>query len=371
MSNTDQNPPADDDLSADDLAAIEAMRDATPDQTANADQQEPPASDPPKKDDDAGKPDPKAKAADADDDDDDVDELTLDTNGKAHDATGKYVPKSAYLRIKEARKADRVASAALQDRLTRGEARMETLIEIINSAPDDAGSSDAKGAKAAAEPNPWDEANIDKVTKPIEAIEQLERRMAFDRKERMALQEQLNSSNNNNTAHRNEMAIVDAYKRDSLRFYGTNPEFKDAWAHLTNMWHKQLETMGIDDKAQRDKTIGETERGIVHAAFAKKGSPAEAIWKLALASGYTEKPKDEGDGGEGDGKPKPSDASKRINNANKAMSANKSLSGAGGGSLPANSAILRMGDMSDEEFCAFADTVEGRSALRKAGLIQD
>lgn len=369
MSNTDQNPPADDDLSADDLAAIEAMRDATPDQTGNADQSEPPASDPAKKDDDAGKPDPKAKAAD-DDDDEDPDELTIDTNGKAHDPTGKFVPKSAYLRIKEARKADRVASAALQERLTRGEARMETLIEIINSAPDDAGSSDAKGGKAAAEPNPWDEANIDKVTKPIEAIEQLERRMAFDRKERIALQEKLDSSNTTNTAHRNEMAIVDAYKRDSLRFYGQNPEFKDAWAHLTSMWHKQLETMGIDDKAQRDKTIGETERGIVHAAFAKKGSPAEAIWKLALASGYTEKPKDEG-GEENNGKPQASEASKRINSANKAMNANKSLSGAGGGAMPANSAILRMGDMSDEEFCAFADTVEGRSALRKAGLIQD
>lgn len=366
MTDTYQNDPAYD-ITPEEQAAIDKMREETPDQTTDADPQlAPPQPDPQEPPTDSN-PDDVTPPADDGDDDESVDEITIDATGKAHDASGKFVPKEAYLRVKGQRKAERDTNKQLQERVIVGETRLSQLIEIINSAPDDGEPGSGKKA-GTAEPNPFEEEQIDKVTKPIEAMEQMQRQMAFLAKQNSNLVQQVQNTNNATTAHNTEMQIVDAYRQDAAAFDAKEPAFRHAWAHLSGMWHKQLEAMGVTDKAQRDRTILETERGIVHNAFSKKQSPAKAIMDLSIASGFV---KPAGGKPNGDGEqPQVSDAARKINNQNKAMNANKSLSSGGGSSIPENSAILRMADMSDDEFCEFADTVAGKAALRKAGLME-
>src|SRR5262245_36256288 len=129
-----------DELTQEDMAAIDKMRAATPDQTKDAPDNNPDTSTPPAdtKADGQGdlfKGDPD-KPADIDDEDGE-DEITLDANGRARDASGKYVPKSVLLRVKEQRKAERDENQKLRERVVAGEARLQQLVDILNAGPED------------------------------------------------------------------------------------------------------------------------------------------------------------------------------------------------------------------------------------------
>lgn len=359
----DQNFELDDDLSAEDLAAIEEMKKATPDQTGDAPggdraraEPEPVVAEEPAT--------PEAKDGDDDDEDEDEEVVITGPDGKPRDAKGQFVPKSALLRVKEQRKAERETNRQLQERLARGEERLNLLTEILNASPEPEDT-----AKPAVVPNPLEEEDIDPQTDPIGAVKQANARTKYALQLVTETRKAVTDGSQQQKAHSTEMAIVDAYKRDSVAFYQKNPDFKDAWVHVLSQRHAQLEAVGIVDKGERDRIIAEEERGIVHKAYSQKKSPAEAIYKFAVASGYKKAAAPAVTTG-ADGKPVQSEAAKKITEKNAQMAATKSLSGAGGNAVAENSALLRLADMSDDEFCDFADTKEGRAALKKLGMIE-
>lgn len=355
----------DDELTAEDLAAIEQMQKATPDQTANAGEGEPPAPAPDQQQ--QTPPEQKATDGDDDDDEDDTDEITIDSQGNHHGAKGQFVSKKAYLRVKEQRKAERDNNRQLHDRVIKGEERLATLLEIINSAPEDGTQPNGQAPQQqAADPNPFDEADIDEIIDPVGAMKQMKARTAYVLKQNQALQRQMQEGQQSASLQTAEMRLVEAYKRDSQAFYQKEPAFKDAWGHFLGMRHAQLEAVGIADKGQRDEIIAQEERSIVHKAFAEKRSPAEAIYKFCLASGFKPQAKPNG---QGNGQPQQTPAAQKIAQQAANMQKTQSLSSAGGAGIPENGAFQRLMAMSDEEFYDFSKTPEGIATLRKHGLV--
>lgn len=359
-----ENDAESEDLSDADVAAIEAMQRATPDQRANAgEDQTPPGDDEPVVEDKK----PVAKDGDQgelplDDDDDEPDEITLNAAGRAIDKDGKFVPKSAYLRVKEKAKTDRAEKDALALKVAKADERLNLLTEIINAQPDPADEKKPDAVKS-----PWDEADVDEAKDPLGAMAQARARNKYDReqhaKEIAELKATMEGDKKTNQANAQATAVYDAFKRDASAFHAKEPGFEAALGHMNGIWHAQLEVMGVADKDKREAMIAETQRNIITKSFQNQKSPSQAMFDLAVATGFKKPAAKDANGQE------ESDAAKKLNGLNKNMQANKSLSGAGGGALPDNAQAKRLIDMDDDEFADFANTLEGKTTLRKLGLM--
>lgn len=348
-------------LTAEDLAAIEAMRSATPDQTANAGEG-PPAEhveEQPELPLDDKKVDDKV-----DDEDGDDDEITIDANGRARSADGKYVPKAAYLRVKDRVKNERTARETAEQRAIKAETRFATLAEIIDAQPD---ANEPDKTRKTEEHNPNDDADIDEKVDPLGALAQERARRAWDRKHfaseidtvKRSVEESARAGANRNT----EMAVYEAFKRDVAAFQSKEPAFEQALGHLVTTWKGHMKLMGETDEAKLDQAVAQTQRGILHKALANKQSPSKIMYEMALSMGFKPEAKED------DGKPKVSDAAKRIQKTQENMDKNRTLSGAGGGALSEDSQKSRLLAMDDDEFADYIKTVEGKATLRKLGML--
>jgi hypothetical protein len=342
-----------DGFSAEELAQIEQMQNMTPT--------------PPPKEGEEGKEGEEPPAADAKgakepkEGEDDLEleegeeELTIDAAGKARAKNGQFVSKSALLRVKEQSKSHRDEVTRLQTQLAAGNARLEQLMQIIQSAPEP----DKK-----TEANPLEEADVNAETDPIGAVQQANRRLAHMAKLMKDSQKQQGERDAQMTEQQREVAIVNAYKADAQRFHQQEPAFKDAWSYVYNLRHAQLEAVGVTEKAARDQIIAQEERGIVHESMKNKRSPAEAIYKLAVASGF-KKPAANGNGQQQQQSP----AAKRLAEVQRGQEASKSLSVGGGGAPAEGVTFESVAEMSDEQFNAFAETVSGQKKLREWGFM--
>ncbi len=348
------------DLSEADLARIEEMQRETPMPSKNEGGEPPDGSDTSGGD---GKPD--ASKASADDDAEleaGESEIAMDASGRPRDALGKWVSKSAYLRLKEERKTARDETAASREKLAHLEGRFNTLAEILGAVPD----GQKKPGDQQQPENPWDEADVDPNEDLFKAFEQQKRRNAF-------LMKAVKERDTSQTARDSEVAVVRDYVADVRKFSEGQvargeiveaggkkmPAYQAAYQHLVGLRHAQLEAVGITEKAAREAIIIQEERNLVHSAATEKKSPAEAIWKLALASGF----KPPNGAGKGDGK---SSVEKKIEKRNEDMSRTRSLSDAGGsgyGGLTAKQII----NMSDEAFDSFVDKIGEEQLNRLLG----
>lgn len=350
-------------LTTEDLAAIEAMKSATPDQRANAGE-EPPTDE---KQEELPLDDkkPAAKAEGEGDDDDEDDEVVITgADGKPRDAKGQFVPKSALLRVKESRKVERAAREAAEQRAIRAETRFATVAEIIDAQPDP----DALPNGKAADKSPWDETDIDENTDPLGALRQYKARAAYDRKQSTdaitALKGQVEETQRAGANRNTEMAVYEAFKRDVASFQSKEPAFEAALGHLVTTWKGHMKLMGETDEAKIDAAVAQTQRGILHRALANKQSPSKIMFEMATSMGFKPEAKVEDDG-----KPKVSDAAKRIQKTQDDINKNRTLSGAGGGALSEDSQKSRLLAMDDDEFADYIKTIEGKATLRKLGML--
>ena len=333
-----------DDFSAEELSQIENMRSSTPMPTGDSEQA--PA--------DAKPTVPPEEAAKPEDDielEEGEEELEI-KDGKPRDTkTGQFVSKSALLREKGRYKETRDQLAQTKEQLAVGNARLQQLMEIINSAPDEP-------AKAE-ERNPLEEPDIPLATDPLGALEQQKARTAYLAKQLASQSKSTNEARAAQAEREREIAIVNAYKSDVSAFYAKEPAFKDAWSHVHKLWHDQLEALGVTDPAGRDTMIAQQERSIINESFKHRRSPAEAIWKLAIASGF-KKAAPEGE---------LSPAAKKLAEVQRGQNASKSLSSAGGGAPAEGITLESIADMPEDQFNAFASTVAGQKKLREAGFL--
>jgi hypothetical protein len=239
----------------------------------------------------------EAKAPEAGDDDDiDDDDVTIDGEGRARNKDGTFVEsvsKSAYLRVKEARKADREALQAQQ----RENARLLGRFEAFEAALQ--GKIPGKeGAPAKKSDNPWDEPVV---TDPNDAgfdlvklLGQLASRQEYDRKQREGIQQGMQERDTAvnrvqsyvSDAKRFEKAQVDKGEVIDLEDGTKVSHFKAAYFHLVSNQDAILQALGITDKAERDRRIAQEEDNLVTQAQAAGKSPAEVLFAVAKASGW-------------------------------------------------------------------------------------
>lgn len=269
------------------------------------------------------------------DDDDDIDEhLVIDpATGRQKDSrTGRFVktvPHQALHRERERRKAAEEAAANERVRFARADERMNTLMALAKNMPN--GQPQPKTPT-----NPMEEDDIDPTTDIVAALDQQKRRNAY-------LNQQLTTDRKTREEHAAEAQVVNTYKADATRFMQTEPAFADAYKHLIQVRHKQMELMGIGDAAQRNMQFAAEEKALVHAALQQGRSPAQILWDLSVAAGFQKpaaqaQPKQNGH----------QQNVQKLQQQQRGMAAAASLSGAGsaGGALT----WAKIADMNQDEF---------------------
>ena len=374
--------PDDEELTQEDLAAIQDMESKTPmprGDEAEADDEgdkgggkaSARASDKAKAEDDA------AKKADEDDDEEVAVTLKQGADGK----TTEYIPRSAYLREKQERKAARDRAAELEAHNARLAGRFDILANLLG-VDENGQPKQGAGKKTDADAkNPWDEETIKPEDDYVKAMDQAHRRQDYLREQNAATNKRLDSLDAANT----ERAVVDDYMRDTKRFANeqiakgevvevtssdgktkqTVPAFTAAYIHLLNLRHGQLEAVGYTDENERKTIIAGEEKALVHAARANKKSPAEVIYQYALKSGFSPPTRAaKGNGSQEENTDTRSAAEKAIDERNENIKRTKSLGGAGGqgfGGLTAK----QIADMDDDDFGALVDKLGEEGFARK------
>lgn len=250
--------------------------------------------------------------------------------GTADDNKGKFVRHGAFHQERERRKAAEAELTTLRERYARGDERLRLLTEAARAQT-------AAPAPAAPEPPKA----IDPKEDIFGAYEQLKAELA-------ELKGGVQKSAEESRQERETAAVIDAYKADLNRFQAQEPTFADAFRFVANTRAAELKAMGATD-AQIPQLLGQEELQIAQAARQQGVSPAELLFQVAKARGFTPKAAEP--------TPPPAPVETPAQKAERVAAGQagpgKSLSAAGG--APAGEVTLEMlGAMSEADFEAFA-----------------
>jgi hypothetical protein len=261
--------------------------------------------------------------------------VIVGADGKPRATNGRFVPHQALHKERERRKSVETELMTYRERTARADERLAVLNELMTKP-------EAPPASAAEQP-------IDPEVDPIGALKQLHAR-------NQALEKQLQESTKSVEERESARAMVSAYQNDAARFVQEKPEFRDAYVHLMTGRHRELEAMGMTDAAERNRFIANEERQLVASAFQSRRSPAQMLYSLAVARGFSYAPP-------APAPAKPDHAAKIESIAKGQRQAGASLSAAGGTAGEGLTAAA-LADMSEEEFSAVAAKL-GKSKLRQ------
>lgn len=349
-------------LTADETAALEAYKSGSDAPAAPSGTTEQPAATPA-----AGGADLDAIANELTGQGDEADEgevLITDKNGKPRAQNGRFVPHQALHKERETHKVTKAERDALKDQQTRLQAKWDMLHELAGVKP----STDTAGTIVPKETSPFDDADIDPEVDVIGAAKQQKARNAW-------LRDQMGRSEQARAARDNQQQTVTAYINDAKRLSaeqvakgevveidGANgtkvkvPALQAAYQHLVNVRHVQLEALGLSDAAERSRIIATEEGEMVQRALANRQSPADLIYKFAVASGFklTKGPAID--------PTRHAENQQRIANLKHGMAAAASLSGSGqsGDTLT----IDKIANMNDAQFDAWSKGLD-KSKLKE------
>jgi hypothetical protein len=263
------------------------------------------------------------------DDDGGEEVVIVGKDGKPRGQNGRFVPHQALHAERERRKLVETELMSYRERTARADERLAVLNEILGQA--DAPQGQQQGRAAPQEP-------INPEVDPIGALNQALQKVK-------ALETQLNQSTTQQSERESARAMMSAYQNDAVRFVNEKPEFKDAYSHLIQGRHRELEAMGM---------ASSEERQLVAQAFQSRRSPSQMLYNLAVARGFAAKP----------ATPQQPDHTQRIEQIAKGQrQAGISLSAAGGASGEGLTTSA-LADMSEEEFATVASKL-GKSKLRQ------
>lgn len=275
----------------------------------------------------APKPAPVPKETAADDTDagiDDVEEIETEDPDQPRDDKGRFVPKSAYLRVKGEKDATSQKLAAVAAELIRQRERHATMAELLTA---------AQPQRTDVEP----ERDISPEEDIFGAYKQLSKKF-------QELAQRVDKTDQNAMAQIQAMQLQTAARTDLESFASREPAFMEAYGYLVSQRDQELQALGVVDPAQRQATIKAEARDLMEGALKGGQSAAERIWRLAQARGFKAARKDE---------PAPLDpqATEQIERINKGKEANKSLRGAGTTSDTGQPLTLaKLADMPEAEF---------------------
>jgi hypothetical protein len=267
--------------------------------------------------------------------DDGEEVVIVGKDGKPRSTNGRFVPHQALHAERERRKGVETELGTYREKMARADERLAVLNEMMT--------------KADAPPSRTPEAPIDPEVDPIGALKQSYQKIA-------ALEKQLTESTTQQSERENARAMLSAYEQDARRFSQEKPEFADAYRYMFEVRHRQLDAIGLKDPAARNRFIADEERQLVSEAFKSRMSPAQMIYNLAVASGFSHTPP-------APAPAKPNHAEKIEQIAKGQRAAGVSLSSAGGSAGEGLTAAA-LADMSEEEFASVAAKL-GKSKMRQ------
>lgn len=293
--------------------------------------------------------------------------ITIGADGKARDPlSGKYVPHHALHKERERRKATDAELMTVREKLARGEERLSVLMELVQDgetpAKAYAGVKAPGAAKPVAEADPFSEDPIDPETDVFGALKQSQRQTA-------ALLKRMQDGDRASKAKEANASVGNAYRSDAMAFSRAQTDFGDAYNHLISSMHQELEAMGVADEAARNRQISEREKEFVSGILAAKGSPAEALYKVAKVRGYTPKAPAGGQPASGGATPAPKPAADpgavaKLEAINKAKETVVSLGGSGGSAGGDALTLEALSNMSESEFSATAKRI-GKAGMAR------
>lgn len=268
------------------------------------------------------------------------DDLAEQNDGKKDKKYGR-VPARKLMEEKRARQALEKELSEIREKFTRGDERLRMIME-------------AQQAQQARQQAPEQELSPpDPHTDPIRAIEWQQQQIEAQRQWQ---EQQLNAQR--------EAAVIaqldNGYRQAWGQFANNKPDAMNAYKHFVDVTSAYLEMQGIP-QAKIDEMVANEERKIAYQAFQRGVNPAEIIYEKAQIMGYRNVPAQA---------EQPADnsivkkAEEDVVRRQKAASASKSMSSAGGsrgGNLPS---IEELANMSEDEFAEFRAKV-GERQFRK------
>lgn len=227
----------------------------------------------------------------------------------------------------------------LKEKFTRGDERLRMIME-------------AQQRQAIQEQPAKQEAPPDPVTDPIRAIEWQQQQLE---QQRQWQEQQLQSQ-------REAAAIAqidDTYRKSWGNLANAKPDALNAYQHFINVTSGYLEMQGVP-QANIDDMVANEERKIAYQAMQRGISPAEIIYEKAQMMGYRPAPVAPSEPDNTAAKKAEEDVARRQ----KAASASKSLSSAGGSRGGSTPSIEELANMSEDDFADFRAKV-GERQFRK------
>lgn len=233
----------------------------------------------------------------------------------------KTVPHGAFHEEREKRKKEEAARRALEDKIKVMEDRFSAVMQQIQQPQ-------RQPEPEPPPPNP-EEDIFGAFRHTQQKLQELEARDKQVR-EHQQRQQQINS-------------VLYRYKSDADAFSGETPDFKDAYGHLVQSRHAELEAMGFADPAQREQIIRQNEMEVVFNAYRMGKNPAQVVYEMARHRGYARKEQQAA-------RPDPR---AKLESVAASQVANKSLSSAGGSSGGGQMTLERLAAMSNEDFAEY------------------
>jgi len=190
--------------------------------------------------------------------------------GSADDNKGKFVRHGAFHQERERRKAVEKELTDLREKFARGDERLRVITEAMQARP-------AAQQETQAEPP--------KVIDPKEdifgAYEQL-------KSELEALKGGVQQETARQRQEREAGEVITDYKADLNRFASSEPAFADAFRHVMQSRAAEYAALGVPE-AQIRQALANDEFQVAVQARQQSVSPAERIFQIAKARGFTPK----------------------------------------------------------------------------------
>lgn len=277
------------------------------------------------------------EAANDDIDADDVAEIETEDPDQPRDDKGRFVPKSAYLRVKEESKGKDQKLAQIAAELIRQRERQATISDLMQSA-----------RPQQQEPEP------DREISPEEdifgAYKQLAAKLA-------KLEQGVGQRDQGLRQQIESMQIQTAARVDLESFASKEPAFMEAYGYLVGQRDQELQALGMSDPGQRQAMIKNEARELMEGALRNGQSAAERIWRLSQARGFKAQPK-----GEHPIDPKAAEQIERINQSKLLAGATLRGSGAPGNAVE-QLTLSKIADMDEATYFKTRDSYVAKNGI--------
>ena len=201
----------------------------------------------------------------------DPDEVSLQ-NGQLVDRSGKRVPKVV---PHAALHSEREGHKATKAKLTETQNQLSTILELLQKNP----LQPAAAPKAQAEVDPLDEDDISPADDLLGAFAQMQRRQK-------AMTAKQLKQNQDSAASTQFRTVLSTYEADAAQMRQAEPSFNDAYEFWQAQVKAEYSARGVPEE-ELEKAVQLDELAIVKGAVNSKKRPAEMIYKLAVARGFS------------------------------------------------------------------------------------